>query len=92
MITEERRAPPKPFTLIEVDISNETIAALEYLLHEAREGNLIGIVYGAALRGRDYFVDTAGETHRNPMFGLSMASVLWRRLSDLESGELEAKA
>lgn len=86
----DRRAPAKPFTLIKPDVSHETIAALEYLLQEAKEGNLIGLVYGAALRGKDYFVDTAGESHRNPLFGLSMASVLWRRLSDLEAEKLEA--
>lgn len=91
MITEDRRAPPKPFTLIQVDTSHDTIEALEYLLQEARVGRLIGLIYGAALRGRDYFVDTAGETHRNPMFGLSIASVLWRRLSDMEAKALEAK-
>lgn len=87
---QDFRAPTKPFTLIKVDVSNETIAALEYLLQEARTGNLIGLAYGAALRGKDYFVDTAGEAHRNPMFGLGMASVLWRRLSDMEAEKLEA--
>lgn len=89
-MTQERRAPSKPFTLVKVDVSKETIAALEYLLQEARKGNLVGLVYGAAMRGNDYFVDTAGEAHRNPMFGLSMASVLWRRLSDMEADKLEA--
>lgn len=88
---EDRRALTKPFTLIKIDISNETVEALEYLLQEARAGNLIGIAYGAALRGKDYFVDTAGEAHRNPMFGLSIASVLWRRLSDLEMGSAESR-
>lgn len=87
---EERRAPTKPFTLINLDISHETITALEYLLQEAKAGNLIGLAYGAAFRGKSYFVDTAGEAHRNPMFGLSIASVLWRRLSDMEAEKLEA--
>ena len=85
--TADRRAATQPFTLIQQDISHDTIAALEYLLHEARAGNLIGLVYGAALEGRDYFVDTTGEANRNSLLGLGIASVLWRRLSDMEAGE-----
>ena len=85
--TEDRRASPKPLTLIQPDISHDTIEALEYLLHEARKGELIGLAYGAMLKGKDYFVHTTGEANRNPLLGIGIASVLWRRLSDLENGE-----
>lgn len=85
--TEDRRATTKPFTLIQQDISHDTIEALEYLLYEARRGELIGLAYGAVLKGRDYFVHTTGEADRNPLLGLGIVNVLWRRLSDMEAGE-----
>lgn len=65
-----------PFQLIQMHPSNDVVETLEYLLQEARDGHVIGIAYGAILKRRAYFVDAAGEAHRNPMFGVGLANVL----------------
>lgn len=66
----------RPFQLIELHPSDDVVETLEYLLREARDGKVIGIAYGAILKRRAYFVDAAGEAHRNPMFGVGIANVL----------------
>lgn len=66
----------KPFTLINEPVSHDTIEALEFLLHEARRGELIGLAYGAMLKRRSCIVDTAGEAYRNPLFALGVVCML----------------
>lgn len=65
-----------PFQLIQLHPSDDLVETLEYLLQEARTGRMIGLAYGAILKRRAYFVDAAGEAHRNPMFGVGVANVL----------------
>ena len=65
-----------PFQLIQLHPSDDLVETLEYLLQEARAGRMIGLAYGAILKRRAYFVDAAGEAHRNPMFGVGIANVL----------------
>lgn len=62
----------KPFTLVNETVSHDTIEALEFLLQEARSGELIGLAYGAMLKRRTCIVDTAGEAYRNPLFTLGV--------------------
>lgn len=71
----------KPFTLVQETVSHDTIEALEFLLEQAREGELIGIAYGAMLKNRYCMVDTAGEAHRNPLFALGVVCMLSDGLS-----------
>ena len=66
----------KPFTLVNEIISHDTIEALEFLLQEARSGELIGLAYGAMLKRRACIVDTAGEAYKNPLFALGVVSLL----------------
>lgn len=69
-----RRRPP--FTLVPDTISTDTVEALEQLLAGAREGKVIGLAFGVMLRDRLYYVNTAGEAHRNPGFSLQMTRML----------------
>lgn len=78
-----------PFTLIQMHPSNDVVETLEYLLQEARGGQVIGIFYGVMLKRRAYFVDTAGEARRNPMFSLGMAHMLIGKLTDRVRGRGE---
>jgi hypothetical protein len=66
----------KPFTLARDPVSHDAVAALEFLLQEARRGELIGIAYGAMMKSRECIVDTAGEAHRNPLFALGVVCML----------------
>lgn len=66
----------KPFTLLNETVSHDTIEALEFLLREAKSGELIGLAYGAMLKRRACIVDTAGEAYRNPLFALGVVCLL----------------
>lgn len=66
----------RPFTLIEDSISTDTVEALEQLLLGARGGDIIGIAFGVMLKSRLFYVNTAGEAHRNPGFSLQMTRML----------------
>lgn len=57
-------------------VSHDTIEALEFLLHEAKRGEVIGIAYGAIMKRRSCIVDTAGEAYRNPLFALGVVCML----------------
>lgn len=65
-----------PFTLMRATVSHDTVEALEFLLHEARRGEVIGLAYGAMMKRRACIVDTAGEAYRNPLFALGMVCML----------------
>lgn len=65
-----------PFTLVRSQVSHDTVEALEFLLHEAKRGEVIGIAYGAMMKRRSCIVDTAGEAYRNPLFALGVVCML----------------
>lgn len=57
-----------PFSLVPDNISTDTRQALSQLIEMEERGDLIGIAFVGMLRQRRYFVNTAGEAHRNPTF------------------------
>jgi hypothetical protein len=65
-----------PFTIIRAKVSHDTVEALEFLLHEAKRGEVIGLAYGAMMKRRSCIVDTAGEAYRNPLFALGVVCML----------------
>lgn len=65
-----------PFRLIPDTISADTGEALTQLLDLHHRGELIGIAFVGMLRQRRYFVNTAGEAHRNPTFARGCVSAL----------------
>jgi hypothetical protein len=71
-----------PFTLVPDAISTNTVEALSQLLDLARRGELIGIAFTCMLRQRKFFVNTAGEAHRNPVFTRALVAILDDSLSN----------
>lgn len=65
-----------PFRLVPDTISTDTEEALAQLLDLAKRGELIGVAFAGMLRQRRYFVNTAGEAHRNPTFARGCVSAL----------------
>ena len=63
----------RPFRLVPAEISHETVEALDQLL--------------VMCRGRDYFVDAAGEAHRSPTFARGMVNELNDALGRRARGE-----
>lgn len=72
---------PNRFRLVADHAPDDVIGALEQLLHEARQGHLIGLAYAAMYKRREYIVDTAGECRRNPTFTRGMVRALDDRLA-----------
>jgi hypothetical protein len=71
-----------PFSLVKDGISTETTEALEQMLELARRGELIGLAFAGMLRQRKFFVNTAGEAHRSPVFARGMVAALDDELSE----------
>jgi len=65
-----------PFRLVPDTLSNDTEQALTQLLDLAKRGELIGVAFAGMLKQRRYFVNTAGEAHRNPTFARGCVSAL----------------
>ena len=70
------RASVHSLKLVKNYICQDTVDALEYLLHEARSGELIGLVYGGMRKHRSCFVDAVGDGRRDPLFALGVANFL----------------
>ena len=71
-----------PFRLIPDTLSTDTAEALAQLLDLARRGELIGVAFAGMLKQRRYFVNTAGEAHRNPTFARGIVAALDDSLSN----------
>lgn len=66
----------RPFRLAPGHVSDDVVEALQYLLDEAKRGEVLGIAYVAQLKQRSFIADTAGEAHRNPLFSIGMVRIL----------------
>lgn len=71
-----------PFRLVPDDVSHDTIEATRYLANAAQRGEVIGIAFAVALKGRKFWVNSAGECYRNPTFARGMVAALDDELSD----------
>lgn len=80
---------PAPFRLIQHPgaLSEDTVACLQELLFEAKQGQLIGVAFAAMYRRRKYIVDTTGEAYRNPTFARGMVDALHDLLGKRARGE-----
>lgn len=72
----------KHFTLIPGTISKDTVEALQSLLRDAESGDIIGFVYAAMYKGRNFIVNTAGEAYQSPTFARGMVAALDDHLMD----------
>ena len=69
-----------PLVLIPDTVSNETVAALETLLYQAKKGVVVGIAFTAIIKGRGYIANSAGEAYRDPTFSIGMCASLVKKL------------
>lgn len=71
------------YQLVPARMSEDTVEALEALLHRARSGQLIGLAYVVMYKGRTYTAGAAGECRRNPTFTRGMVAHLNDALGSL---------
>lgn len=64
------------YQLVRDEISQDTVEALEELLRSAKNGQLVGIIFGVMMKHRRYMVNSAGEARRDPTFALGMCHML----------------
>lgn len=60
-----------------------TLAAARRLLRLAEDGELIGLAFGACVRGRAYVTEVTGVLARDPTFGRGVVAALDDELSEL---------
>ena len=64
------------YRLVPLEISSDTVDALEELLQQARNGEIIGLAFVAMYRRREYIVHSTGEARRSPTFTRGMLLAL----------------
>lgn len=70
------QSPAPAYHLVAPVPSSDTVEVLEDLLAEARRGEVVGLLFAAMTRRRDYYVGAAGEAHRSPTFARGMVCAL----------------
>ena len=68
--------------LVREPVSHSTVQCLRQLLEAAERGEIVGLAFGAVLKGKRYMVNTAGEAYRNPTFTRGMICALDDDLRD----------
>lgn len=72
-----------PFGVIGNDVSHDTVRCLEWLLSAAKQGQVVGVAYGAILKRQKYALNTCGEAHNNPVLARGIVALLGDELSQL---------
>lgn len=67
--------------------SGDTVAALEYLLAEARAGKLVGLSCVGLYPGREYVLGIVGEAREAPVFTHGLVGLLAYELIRIHRGE-----
>lgn len=63
-------------TLIHDHVSQDTVEAFDHLLKAAKDGQIVGVVFGVALRRGRYYVDCSGSLARDPTLGRGVVAAL----------------
>lgn len=70
-------------SLVPETISRDTIELLEQLLDDAKRGRVLGVVFVAMYKRREFVGDATGEAYRNPVFARGMVAALDDYLAEL---------
>lgn len=62
--------------------SEDLIEALSWLMTEVVAGRVSGIAYGALRSDKQFYIETVGEAHRDPLRTLGIVQCLSRELTD----------
>ena len=78
-----------PYQLVRDNVSRDVVEALEQLLELARSGDVTGLAFAAALRGRRYVTNVAGTCFRDATTARGMVATLDDELSLIVQGRSE---
>lgn len=79
------------YHLVKDTVSRDTVDALEQLLELAKSGDITGIAFAAALRGRRYVTNVAGTCFRDATAARGMVATLDDELSAIIQGRSESE-
>ena len=76
--------------LVRDTISRDVVEAFEQLAEGARQGVIVGAIFGVMLRGRRYHVNVAGALARDPTYARGICAALDDELMGMVQGRAEA--
>lgn len=76
--------------LVRDHVSRDLLQACEQLLEAARAGEIVGMAFGVALKGRRYIVNVAGTLARDPTFARGVVAALDDELMGMVQGKADA--
>jgi hypothetical protein len=76
--------------LVRDQVSHDLAQAITTLHEAVQAGHIVGLAFGVALRGRRYFVNTAGTLTRDPTFARGIIAALDDELSRMVQGRADA--
>lgn len=77
-------------TLVRDQVSRDVLETAEQLLDAVRAGQIVGIAFGVALRGKRYFVNVTGTLARDPTFARGVVAALDDELMGMVQGKADA--
>lgn len=79
-----------PYLLVKDSVSRDVIEALEQLLEMARTGDVTGLAFAAALKGRRYVTNVAGTCFRDATSTRGMVATLDDELAAIVQGRSDS--
>jgi hypothetical protein len=76
--------------LVRDQVSRDVVDTAQQLLEAAQSGQIVGIVFGVALRGRKYFVNVSGSFSRDPTFARGVVAALDDELMSMVQGRADS--
>lgn len=76
--------------LVRDSVSRDMEQAAIQLLEEVRSGNVVGLAFGIALRGRKYFVNVAGILAKDPTYARGIVAALDDELARMVQGKADS--
>jgi hypothetical protein len=76
--------------LVRDQVSHDLEQAIKTLHEAVQAGHIVGLAFGVALKGRRYFVNTAGTLTRDPTFARGIVAALDDELSRMVQGRADA--
>jgi hypothetical protein len=75
-----------PYAFEPDDLSPDTVECLTELLARAKRKEIIGISFAVILKRRNFWVNTAGEARRSPVFAMGTVGVLYNQIGRQAEG------
>jgi len=73
-------------------ISRDVVEAFEQLAEGARQGLIVGAIFGVAVKGRRYHVNVAGTLTKDPTYARGICAAIDDELMHMVQGRADAES